>query len=184
MVQEFLEPLMPWLNQYGGWAIFCLLALGIIALPVPEESLMVLSGYLMAKGSLHPVWTWIAAIGGAWCGITVSYLIGLSAGGFLVRKFGKYIGLTDIRIEKAHRWFERVGKWSLFIGYFIMGVRHFTGYIAGVVRLEYREFALYAYSGGLIWASLFISIGYFFSKQWETVVIFMHSQLAAFLSFF
>lgn len=184
MMQELLEPFLPWLNQYGSVAIFGLLALGIVALPVPEESLMVFAGFLMAKGNLPVVQTIIAAITGAWCGITMSYLIGLSAGTYLTRKYGRHIGLTDMRVERAHQWFEKYGKWSLFIGYFIMGVRHFTGYIAGTVRLEYRHFALFAYSGGLFWASLFLSIGYFFSTEWESAITFLHSHIILFLNYF
>lgn len=184
MMNELLDPLVPWLNQYGSFAIFGLLALGIIALPVPEETLMVFAGFLMAKGKLQTIPTIIAAIAGAWCGITVSYLIGLTAGTYLTRKLGRYIGLTDVRIERTHQWFERIGKWSLFIGYFIMGVRHFTGYIAGTIRLEYRHFALFAYSGGLFWAGIFLSIGYFFSTEWENAIQFLHSKMVHFLSYF
>jgi membrane protein DedA with SNARE-associated domain len=186
-MQELLDPFIPWLNQYGSFAIFGLLALGIVALPVPEESLLVFAGFLMAKGNLPVPQTILAAITGAWCGITTSYLIGLGTGTYLSKKSGKYrhyLGLTDVRLEKAHRWFEKYGKWSLFIGYFIMGVRHFTGYIAGTLRLEYRTFAWVAYSGGFFWASLFLSIGYFFSAEWENAMQFLHSHLVSFLNFF
>lgn len=182
-MQELLDPFLPWLNHYGSVAIFVLLALGIVALPVPEASLMVFSGFLMAKGSLSIPQTVMAAVGGALCGITLSYFIGLSAGAYLTKKYGRYVGLTEVRVEKAHRWFEKYGKWSLFIGYFIAGVRHVTGYTAGTLQLEYRYFALFAYSGGIVWASLFLSIGYFFSAQWESAVSLLHSGIISFLNF-
>ena len=34
-----------WLSHYGSFTLFVFLALGILALPVPEESLMILAGY-------------------------------------------------------------------------------------------------------------------------------------------
>lgn len=173
-MQQMLVSFIPWLNQYGSFAIFVLLALGIIAFPVPEESLMVFSGLLMAKGTLLVVPTVIAAIAGALCGISTTYVIGLVAGTFLIRKWGKWVGITDMRVERVHIWFERIGKWTLFIGYFIPGVRHLTGYVAGSVRLEFHEFALFAYLGGIIWASLFLAIGYFFSEQWVAVFQYLH----------
>lgn len=183
-MEHMLDTFLPWLNQYGSLAIFVLLALGILALPVPEESLMVFAGFLMARGDLSVVPTVFAAIGGALCGITMSYLIGLTAGTFLVRKFGRWVGITDVRLERVHLWFERIGKWALFIGYFILGVRHLTGYVAGTVRLEYREFALFAYTGGILWASLFLSIGYFFSAEWASVIQFLHSKIISILNVF
>ena len=155
-----------WLTQYGSLSLFILLAVGIIALPVPEETLMVIAGILMHKGTLPIVSTVIAAFLGVLCGISVSYLLGKTAGLFLVKKYGSWIGLTEKRQQKVHDWFERFGKWTLLIGYFIPGVRHLTGVCAGTSGLSYKHFALYAYSGAAIWVILFLSIGYFFGKRW------------------
>ncbi|WP_010597172.1 DedA family protein [Rickettsiella massiliensis] len=61
-------------------------------------------------------------------------------------------------------------KWESFLYrlvIFIPGVRHLTGYVAGALKLEYRLFALYAYSGGIVWASVFMTLGYFFSSHWN-----------------
>jgi len=154
-----------WLMQYGGIALFILLTVGIIALPVPEETLMLISGTLMVNGKLPIVSTILAAFLGSICGITISYLIGKTAGHYLVIKYGKWVGLTEKRIQKAHNWFEKFGKWALLIGYFIPCVRHLTGISAGVSEFSYKHFATYAYLGAAIWVSTFLSIGYFFGKQ-------------------
>ncbi len=158
----------------GYIALFFLLALGIICLPVPEETLMILSGYFIATGKLPLIQTVLAAIGGSICGITVSYLLGLTAGNYLLMKYGHWVGITEKKITKVQDWFNRIGKWALFIGYFIIGVRHFTGYVAGSTLLPYRVFALFAYSGAVVWASSFLSLGYFFSDQLEHFIQWIH----------
>lgn len=155
-----------WLMQYGSIALFLLLTAGIIALPVPEETLMVFAGILMHKGNLPVLPTILAAFFGALCGISLSYLIGRTAGQFLVTKYGRWVGLTKKRFQKAHDWFEKFGKWALLIGYFIPGIRHLTGISAGTSGFSYRHFAHYAYLGAALWVSIFLSIGYFFGKQW------------------
>jgi membrane protein DedA with SNARE-associated domain len=179
-----------WLMQDGYIALFVLLALGILCLPVPEETLMVLSGYLIATGKLPLLPTVVAAISGSICGITLSYLLGLTAGNYLLKKYGHWIGISELKIKQVQKWFNRIGKWALFIGYFIMGIRHFTGYVAGSTLLPYRVFALFAYAGALIWASTFLSVGYFFSDHlehliqlihWNTVFIFMLGLLLIYL---
>ncbi|MBA2649211.1 MAG: DedA family protein [Legionella sp.] len=159
-----------WLIQNGYIAVFVLLALGIICLPVPEETLLIFSGYLIASKTFPLFPTYIAAIGGSICGITVSYFLGFTAGNYLITKYGYWIGITEVKIKLAHDWFARVGKWALFIGYFIMGVRHFTGYVAGTTLLRFQTFALFAYSGAIIWATTFLSIGYIFSDKLEKLV--------------
>ena len=161
-LQSLLNQFLPWINQYGSIVIFLWLVLGIIALPIPEESLLLFIGYLMAKEKLPIFSTIIAVYAGTCCGITGSYGLGQATSHYLKRGWGRYIGLTEARFQKAHQWFERIGKWALFIGYFIPGVRHLTGYVAGALKLCYRHFALYAYTGGIIWSSLFMALGYFF----------------------
>ena len=151
-----------WLLHYGSFALFGLLALGIIAFPVPEESLMIAAGFLMSNGNLPVGSTVLASLGGSICGITISYIIGRTAGHYAVTKYGKWIGLSTQKLKKAHEWFEKFGTWALFVGYFIPGVRHFTGFCAGTTDLEISRFTLFAYFGALVWVSTFLSIGYFF----------------------
>jgi membrane protein DedA with SNARE-associated domain len=155
------ELLISWLNQYGSFALFGLLALGIVALPIPDETLIILSGALIANGHIEWLPTLIAVYAGGMCGITISYILGRSCGHYIIHKYGKWVGLTSIKFEKAQRWFVRYGKWTLFFGYFIPGVRHFTGIIAGSMNLSYKQFAVIAYLGEFVWASVFIIVGYF-----------------------
>lgn len=150
------------LTEYGSLTLFLLLVLGIIALPIPEETLLVFSGALMAQGILNIHSTILAAVAGSLSGITISYLLGLTGGFYLFHKYGSWVGITIQRLEKAKEWFNHYGKWSLFIGYFIPGLRHFTGFTAGTTGVEYRHFALFAYTGGVFWVTTFLSLGYFF----------------------
>lgn len=164
------ETLSLWLVHYGSFALFALLAIGIILLPVPDETLMVLAGIFIYNGDLHLHTTLLAAYFGAICGISVSYLIGRTVGHHLLYKYGGWLGLTEPRLKEVHNWFEHYGKWTLFLGYFIPGVRHLTGIVAGSTELSFRSFALFAYSGAIVWASTFMSIGYFVGDYWYTII--------------
>jgi membrane protein DedA with SNARE-associated domain len=165
-----IETMSFWLVNYGSITLFILLALGIIALPVPEETLLTITGILLYKGLLNMPLTYIAALGGSMCGITVSYIIGKTIGSRFLHKYGSWAGLTEKRLQMTHNWFDKYGKWSLTIGYFIPGVRHFTGVIAGVTELEYGYFALFAYSGAVVWVTTFLSLGYFFGDYWISLM--------------
>lgn len=179
MLQE-TDLMTLWLVKYGSFVLFILLSLGILALPIPEETLMVISGVLMHKGKLNLPLTILFSYAGAMCGITMSYILGRTAGSFLIRKYGKWIGITDERLARAHRWFTRLGKWLLCIGYFIPGIRHLTGFSAGTTSMQFSQFALYAYSGAIVWVSSFLSLGYFLGpyclqcyEQLENVDLFL-----------
>lgn len=174
---EFLhDTFAQWLLEYGSIALFFLLALGIVALPIPDETLLVVSGVLIHQGILSPIPTVLAAYLGSMSGITLSYFLGRTAGHYLLKKYGKYIGINDEKLKKAHDWYEYLGKWTLTFGYFIPGVRHVTGILAGTSELEYPVFALFAYSGAFLWTTAFLTIGYFFGPYWNTILSFMDSH--------
>ncbi len=164
------DNLTAWLLQYGSFALFALLALGIFALPIPDETLMVFSGVLISQGKLSALPTLLAAYAGSISGISISYCLGRTAGSYLLHKYGPWLRMSEQRIQRVHNWFERIGKWALLIGYFIPGVRHFTGYVAGTTELHYKRFALFAYTGAIIWVSCFIAAGYFLGNKWLHIV--------------
>ncbi len=49
-------------------------------------------------------------------------------------------------------------------------MRHLTGYVAGMAGLQFKLFALFAYVGAIIWASLLLTLGYFFGSRWQQIV--------------
>ena len=155
--------------QYGHLAVFCLLVLGIVGLPVPDETLLTFSGYLVYRGQFHFLPTVLTAYAGSICGITISYTIGRTGGLFLIHKYGPYVHFTQQRLDRVHNWFERMGRWALFFGYFMPGIRHFTAIVAGSSELEPHVFAMFAYSGGLLWVISFVSLGYFLGEQWSRI---------------
>jgi len=172
-----VETVLQLVTQYGHVAIFCLLVLGIVGLPVPDEWLLTFAGYLVYKGHFHYLPTVAAAFAGSACGITISYIIGRTGGLYLIHKYGRYVHLTQARLDRVHNWFERMGRWTLFFGYYMPGVRHFTAVVAGSSELEPHVFALFAYSGALVWVVTFISLGYFLGERWSTISEEIHGVL-------
>lgn len=164
------EAAFHWISQHGYAGIFSLLVFGIVGLPVPDEWLLTFSGYLVYKRTLAFVPTFAAAFAGSACGITFSYLLGRLFDTYVLLKYGRFIHLTPERLERVHTWFERRGRWTLLVGYFIPGVRHLTGYVAGASGLSYANFALFAYTGAFCWAAAFISLGYVLGEEWNRVM--------------
>lgn len=162
-----LEHLLELISRYGYGGIAVLLALGIVGLPFPDETLLTLTGYLIFQGTLHPVPAYLSALLGSCCGITVSFAAGRYGALRLVRRFGSRIRLSEEHLAKGRMWFERRGGVALTLGYFVPGLRHVIAIIAGGTGLGYPRFAAFAYSGAGIWTAVFISAGFLLGKSWE-----------------
>ena len=168
------ETYILWISQYGYIGIFSLLMFGIIGLPIPDELLMTFSGYLVSRGDLNIAPTIASAFLGSICGVSVSYCLGRTGGSFLIVKYGRWIHLTQDKMDRVHEWFNHTGRWGLFIGYFIPGVRHLNALAAGTSHVSYRVFAMFAYAGGLLWCSSFVVAGFFLGKEWPKISGMLH----------
>ena len=164
-----MELVFDWISRYGYFGIFSLLVLGIVGLPVPDETLLTFAGYLIFRGKLQPIPAYLAALSGSMCGITVSYTLGRLTGYFFLEKFGAKLHIKMEHVHKVHDWFHRIGGITLTFGYYIPGVRHLTAYVAGASCLEKKTFALFAYSGAVLWSASFIALGYYLGEGWRRV---------------
>jgi len=171
------QHVLAWIAQYGYLAIFCLLTMGIVGLPVPDETLLTFAGYLVYAGHLSLAPAYFTALAGSLCGISLSYTLGRIFGLPLIHRFGRYIHISEEDVGKAHAWFRRVGHWGLTFGYFIPGVRHLTAYAAGMSALEPAQFALFAYPGGAMWVATFVGLGMVLGERWHAVEANIHRYL-------
>ncbi|PQP83465.1 DedA family protein [Paenibacillus sp. PCH8] len=177
---ELLEKVQHLFGSYGYSVLFFGLLLEFIALPFPGETTMAYGGYLSYTGKLNFSVLLILAFLGTTIGMTITYFIGAKAGLPFIMRYGKWFLLKQDKLDKTQKWFAKYGNGLIFIGYFIPGVRHFTGYFAGIAAVPFRKFALYAYSGALFWVVLFLGIGKIFGPQWNAVFHLAH-QYAAYI---
>lgn len=154
-----------WLAKYGYFALFSLLMLGIVGPAIPDELILLYAGYNVSQGRLGLTLTIFSATLGSSCGITLSFLIGLYVGLPTIHRYARSLHLTEDNLLTAKKWFDRWGKWTLLICYFVPGVRHVMAIIAGASGLSWRGFMIFAYTGSLIWSALFVLMGFFAAEN-------------------
>lgn len=155
------------LDEYGYTVMFITLLLEFIALPLPGETLMSYCGYLVYMGKLNWGVCIITAAIGTIAGITISYFIGKILGINFFYKYGKYVYLQPKKLDKVSIWFDKYGFALLIVCYYIPGVRHITGYFAGIVKISFKKFVISSYIGAFIWSFTFITLGRFLGKGWH-----------------
>ena len=155
-----------YLAHYGPLGLFVLLMLGILGLPVPDEVLLTTAGMLVRAGKLTLVATFVASLLGSACGITLSFILGLSAGRRLLARYGAWLHIGSARYTRFQHLYEKFGRWTLLFGYFVPGFRHLTAIVAGTSGLGWRSFALFAYAGALVWVVTFLVGGFYVGDAW------------------
>jgi membrane protein DedA with SNARE-associated domain len=182
--------LISFVIHYGYIGLYLILGTSILGIPIPDETLMVFIGFLTYEGKLNSILAILSAASGSISGITVAYLLGRLFEQKMMHHLRKHAG--NELLNKAFNWYQRHGGKLLTIGYFIPGVRHLSGYIAGLTRLSYRSFAFFAYLGAVLWVSTWLMVGRLLGSRWETLLPIVHryalilgvSAILLFLAFY
>jgi membrane protein DedA with SNARE-associated domain len=163
---EYLNHLI---EHYGYFGIIIALIGGIVGLPIPDEVLLTYVGFNVFQEKMSYLPSLVCALAGACGGISLSYLLGIKLGLPFLQKFGPKLHITEERVNRTKRLFNKFGPFLLMIGFFIPGVRHITAYLAGINNFSYKKFAVFAYSGALIWCFTFITLGRVLGGNWTHV---------------
>lgn len=156
---------------YGGLAVF--LAFGIVGLPLPDETLLTAVGYLVYQGSLDYFPALLSGVIGASIGISLSYAVGIFLGRPFIVRFGRYIHVTPVRLDKIESYFLRYGDITLVLGLFVPGVRHVMAIVAGMGSMKVSRFMFSAYLGVCLWVTTFITLGRFVGPH----IQFLHAHI-------
>lgn len=182
MVTHLLEQLAGFaittIQSTGYMGIFVLMALESALIPIPSEVTMSFSGYLVSQGQLN-FWL-VVLVGGVanLVGSLVAYYIGFfleeSVLKTLVRKYGKFILLSEHDYEKGEQWFRKHGELIAFTSRLLPAVRTFISLPAGVAEMNVWKFSIYTLAGSLIWSAFLTFIGVKLGENWHSISDYFH----------
>ncbi|TKI06940.1 DedA family protein [Martelella alba] len=130
---------------------------------LPGDSLLILVGVLIAKGSLGFPMTLLVLTAAASLGSWISYIQGKWLGNTrLVR--GWLAHLPTHYHQRAYLMFHRHGLSALLLGRFVAFVRTLLPTIAGLSGLSDTRFQLFNWLSALIWVLLLTSVGFALGK--------------------
>ncbi|WP_341300915.1 DedA family protein [Lysinibacillus sp. FSL H8-0500] len=154
-----MDEVVQLLETYGYVLIIVSLFFGIVGIPAPEESLIFLVGLFVGYHRLSLGWSTVSTFVGVYAGLLVAYAIGRWLGYPFMKRFGKFIGLTERNLETVSKGYNRNALRTVIVGIFIPGVRQLSPYVAGVSRVPFKNYLLYAFLATLVWAIPFLLAG-------------------------
>ncbi len=160
--------------DHGLIAVFALMLLESACIPVPSEVIMLYAGYLVSIGQLGFVAAVAAGVLGNLAGSILAWWAGKTGGRGLILRYGRFIHITEPRLARSERWFERYGERVVLVSRCVPVVRTFISLPAGIARMPLRRFALYTTVGCVPWVVALTLLGYVVGSNWES----LHRRLA------
>lgn len=149
------------LHHYGKIALFLLLTIeeSGVPVPVPGDLVMLYYGYRVHLGDL--IWYQVLLIGvvATLIGSCILYHVGKHGGRPLLRRYGRYVHLTESRQSWIERWLARHGGLAVFVGRLIPGMRCESSFMAGTFGVPYPTFVVATAASATVWWGTFIFLG-------------------------
>ena len=130
------------LQQFPYLGLFGLLILGGIGLPFPEDTTLILCGFLLANGVVKPLPAFIIVYSGVLITDLVLYFVGKKYGRMVVTRERFKSILPQRKFLKLEENFNRWGILVLLFGRHIIGLRAQVLLVSGVMRMSLLKFVV------------------------------------------
>jgi membrane protein DedA with SNARE-associated domain len=149
------------IGSFGYWALFALVALESLGVPLPGETALIIAGtYAGTTHHLNPWLIFVVASAAAITGDNIGYWIGHKGGYALARRYGPRVRLNERKLKIARYLFDRHGAKMVFFGRFIAVLRTYAAFLAGTSRMRWWRFLPANAAGGIVWAGVFTLVSY------------------------
>ena len=136
------------------------MALESTFVPIPSEVIIPPAAYLAhTQGQMSLLGIILAGSAGSWVGAAAMYWAARLLGRPLVLRFGRYIGISPAKIELAEAWAARYESAGVFFSRLLPVIRHLIGIPVGILRMDFRWYALATLAGSLLWCSVLAGLG-------------------------
>lgn len=171
---EQLTGLISHLIQSTGYlGIFGLMVLNSTAIPIPSEVTLPFAGFLANQGSLTLLLVIVTGV----LGDLTGSIIGYSIGHFLeeslllnlIKKYGKFILVTEHDYQKITGWIKKHGAPVVFVGKMTPGVKSFVSVAAGITEVKFSKFIISNILAALVYVSAVSYFGFYLGSKWSTL---------------
>lgn len=147
------------------------IAIESIVIPLPSEFVLLLSGFNVSIGEFQFIPLLIATTTGSLIGALVLYTVGYGISkdrvNYLTDRFGKYVGIKQSEVDRAFKWFDKYGAWTIFFGRLFPLVRSLVSIPAGLSEMNVIKFGLLTVGGSSIFNAIWITIGMQLEDRWK-----------------
>jgi membrane protein DedA with SNARE-associated domain len=140
---------------------------GVVGVPGSEPT-MLFAGFNVFQRHLSLFGIVLFGVIGDMLGASIAYAIGYYGSRELIQHQGKYLHMSEKRIDAAHSWFERYGAPVIVVSRWIPFARAAFPYAAGVARMGYLRFLAFGTIGSIVWIAALGVLGREVGSAWQS----------------
>lgn len=137
----------------GYAAVFALIAVETMGIPVPGETALIAAALLAHDGQMDIVTLVLIASAAAIIGDNIGFTIGRKGGRKLLLRPGPFHAQRLKVIEIGEPFFAKHGPKAVFLGRWVSGLRIASAWLAGINGMSWPVFLVWNALGGIVWAA-------------------------------
>lgn len=149
------------IGHWGYFAIVLLVVFGNMGVPLPEETVLVVAGYLAWRGDLHLAVVIAVGVMSAVIGDNIGYWLGRRYGQGALERHSRWMLGGARRLARIEGFVARRGAVAVFVARFVPGLRFVAGPLAGALGLPFPRFLTANLLGALAYVPIAVGAGYF-----------------------
>lgn len=167
MSQEVIH----YVTQYGYYAIFVLIFLleSGIPEPIPNELVLLVSGYMVHEGVMSFPMVIIVAMLADTIGTNILYTIFYFFGKWIMDHKPKWFPIKDKKIEEYSKKLADGKMWAIYLGRISPFIRGYTSVIVGLLHIKPKKFEPIVFISALTWSCAYVGTGYLVGPYWRVI---------------
>jgi membrane-associated protein len=159
------EQILAALSQYGSPALFAVVAIAAVGVPLPITLLLIVTGSLISQGVMNFWWAIGLAGAGSVIGDQIGYGIGRWGGNELVDRFTRLLGGPE-RLEKAQSTARRWGGPGIFFSrWLVTPLGPWVNLASGLAGYPWMRFFVWDALGEFLGTLIYVGLGKAFSDR-------------------
>ncbi len=156
--------LIDFIANYGYFALFILIFIQEMGIPnpVPNELVLMFSGYLTLKGILIFPYIILVTVSADLIGTSILYAVFYFFGIYILKRKPRWLPTSQNTIDKLSKRITKGGRWIIYIGRIIPFIRGYISVIAGLMQIKPGVFLPIALVSAITWSVLFVAAGRMF----------------------
>lgn len=164
--------LIAYILHHGYLAIFFLVFLQEMGVPtiVPNEFVLLYSGYLAYTGVLNFWAVFFTAVAADLIGTTIVYIVFYFFGKILLARKPRWLPISREKVQKLTTDLSKKGWWGIYLGRLIPYLRGYTSVAAGLLEIKPRLYLLMVFLSAITWSGGYVLVGKLMGQRWVEVI--------------
>ena len=157
--------------QYGYFAIIALVFLQEIGFPspIPNEFVLLFSGYLSFTGILKTSLVIVSAIAGDLLSSIILYVFFYFFGKIILQRKYKWLSIPQRKIKRLSHRINVSGQSGTFIGRLTPFIKGYVSVLCGLLHISHKKYGIILIITSIIWSSAYVCCGYFIGPYWDLI---------------